>query len=84
MRRVAQAGPDGAAVAAQGFFFPHPAYREGLLLTLPPKAEPKSTGTAVNFPLRTGQKVVLRFIAEAELEKLLQRGPPAPGEPGGN
>jgi len=79
MRRVGQAGPDRPAAVPEGFFFPHPAYREGLLLILPPKTEPKSTGTAVNFPLRTGQKVVLRFIAEAELEKLLQRGPLAPG-----
>jgi hypothetical protein len=68
--------------APEGFFFPHPAYRQGLLLILPPKTEPKTTGTAVNFPLRTGQKVALRFIAEAELPELLQRGPLAPGEPG--
>ena len=52
----------------------HTIYRQGLLLTLPPKAEPKSTGTAVDFPLRAGQKAVLRFIAEARSARLLRRG----------
>jgi len=58
------------------FFYPHPAYRQGLLLGLPPKTEPKYYGTAVSFPLRTGQEVVLRFASEAELSKLVEQGGP--------
>jgi len=73
-RRVVPTLPAGQAAARGWFFYPHPAYRQGLLLGLPPKAAPKYLGTAVNFPLRTGQEVLLRFASEAELSKLLEQG----------
>ena len=64
----------GQAAAREWFFYPHPAYGQGLLLGLPPKTAPKYLGTAVNFPLRTGQDVLLRFASEAELSALLEQG----------
>ena len=73
-RRVEPKLPAGQAAAKGWFFFPHPAYRQGLLLGLPPKAAPKYLGTAVNFPLRKGQEVLLRFASEAELSTLLEQG----------
>jgi hypothetical protein len=49
------------------FFFPHPVYRQGLLLELPPKSPLQHRGTAVEFPLKAAQEVVLRFVAPEEV-----------------
>jgi hypothetical protein len=73
-KRIDPKPPAGQAATREWFFYPHPAYRQGLLLGLPPKAAPKYLGTAINFPLRTGQEVVLRFASEAELPSLLEKG----------
>ena len=55
------------AVTADWFFFPHPVHRQGLLLVPPPKTLLQTGRTAVNFPLRAGQEVVLRFATAEEL-----------------
>jgi hypothetical protein len=73
-RRIEPKLPPGQTAARDWFFYPHPAYRQGLLLGLPPKAAPKYVGTAVNFPLRAGQEVLLRFASESELSTLLKQG----------
>jgi hypothetical protein len=56
---------DGPIVADR-FFFPHPVYREGLLLTAPPQTPLNYRGTAVSFPLRRDQEITLRFVTEEE------------------
>jgi hypothetical protein len=58
--------------AADWFFYPHPRYRQGVLLGIPEKTALGSRGgaTAVNLPMRAGQEVVLRFVAEEELKEL--------------
>jgi hypothetical protein len=55
------------AVTADWFFFPDPVHRQGLLLVPPPKTTLQTGRTAVNFPLRAGQEVILRFATEQEL-----------------
>jgi hypothetical protein len=62
---------DGKIVADR-FFFPHPLYRQGLLIATPPSTalEFQSGGqryAAVNFPICTGQEVTLRFVEESEV-----------------
>lgn len=54
------------AITADWFFFPHPVHRQGVLLITPPKTSLRCRGTAVNFPLRLGQEVTLRFAAADE------------------
>ena len=56
------------AGAGERHFFPHPAYRQGVLIDVPSKAKLRYLGTAVSFPMRAGQKAVLRFASEAELQ----------------
>jgi hypothetical protein len=51
-------------IVADRFFFPHPAYRQGLLLSTPPATPLRCRGTAVSFPLRLGQEVVLQFTEQ--------------------
>ena len=54
-------------IVADRFFFPHPLYRQGVLLTTPPKTVLQLRGdTAVSFPIRAGQEVTLRFAEESE------------------
>lgn len=53
-------------VVADRFFFPHPIYRQGLLLRTPSETPLKYLGTAVNMPIRVGQEVVLQFVEESE------------------
>ncbi len=49
------------------FFFPHPQYRQGVLLTTPPKTPLRLLGdTAVSFPILVGQEVTLGFAEERE------------------
>ena len=56
-------------VVADRFFFPHPLYRQGVLLTTPPKTALMLRGdTAVSFPIRAGQEVTLRFAEKSEAE----------------
>ena len=59
--------PDGKATDWQ--FFPHPAYRQGVLLTVPNKTQVNNLGTAVNLVLRTGQEVTLKFVTPEEAPK---------------
>ncbi len=56
-------------VEGSWFFFPHPVYRQGVLLLLPEKTPLNYRGSAVNFPLRAGQEVTLRFATEGELPR---------------
>jgi hypothetical protein len=60
------------AVVANWFFFPHPVYRQGVLLVFPQEVALQYQRTAVRFPLRSGQRVVLRFAAADELAGLLK------------
>jgi hypothetical protein len=53
-------------IVGDRFFFPHPVYRQGVLLRTPPETSVKYLGTAVNMPLRVGQEVILQFIEESE------------------
>jgi hypothetical protein len=53
-------------IVADRFFFPHPVYRQGLLLRTPPESSLKYLGTAVNLPVRLGQEVSLQFVEESE------------------
>ena len=55
-------------IVADRFFFPHPLYRQGVLLTTPPKTPLQLRGdTAVSFPIRTGQEVTLQFAEQSEM-----------------
>ncbi len=56
--------PDGPIVADR-FFFPHPVYREGLLLTTPPNTPLMYRGTAVSFPIRRDQEIGMQFVPES-------------------
>ena len=58
---------DGKAVDWQ--FFPHAAYRQGVLLTVPNKVQVNNAGTAVYMVLRTGQEVTLKFVTPQEVPK---------------
>jgi len=54
-------------IVADRFFFPHPLYRQGVLLTTPPKTALQLRGdTAVSFPIRAGQAVTLQFAERSE------------------
>jgi hypothetical protein len=52
---------------AERFFFPHPIHQEGVLLIFPQKTPLQYRGTAVNFPMRVGQEMALRFATQEEL-----------------
>ena len=54
-------------IVADRFFFPHPLYRQGILLTTPPKTALQFHETAVSFPIRLGQSVTLRFAEGSEV-----------------
>ena len=54
-------------IVGDRFFFPHPLYRQGVLLTTPPKTALQLRGdTAVSFPIRLGQEVTLGFAEAGE------------------
>ena len=54
-------------IVADRFFFPHPLYRQGVLLTTPPKTALSLRGdTSVSFPIHAGQEVTLRFAEAGE------------------
>jgi hypothetical protein len=53
-------------VIADHFFFPHPIYRQGLLLRTPPETPLKYLGTAVKLPIQVGQEVTLQFVEASE------------------
>jgi len=74
MRHIERKPAAGQPAPNEWYFFPHPAYRQGALITLPPKTVLKQSGTAVSFPLRTAQEVTLQFVTEAELQAMLQPG----------
>ena len=59
-------------IVADWCFFPHPVHRQGVLLILPAKIPLHARGTAVHFPIRAEQPVVLRFATEEELPALLK------------
>jgi len=67
-------------VVAEWLFFPHPVYRQGVLLRfrkktpvtlhLPSPAYPQSNGqAAVDFPVRSGDEVSLSFVTREELPR---------------
>ena len=53
-------------IVADRFFFPHPVYREGLLLTTPPQTPLMYRGSAVSFPIRRDQEIGIQFVPESE------------------
>ncbi|GBD35127.1 hypothetical protein HRbin36_00231 [bacterium HR36] len=55
-------------IVADRFFFRHPVYRQGVLLILPQKLPLRYLGSAVHFPLRAGQKVILRFATAEQAQ----------------
>jgi hypothetical protein len=73
-------------ITADWLFFPHPVYRQGVLLT-PPRQAPVEYARggpdcdAVSFPIKTGQQVSLQFVTRAEVEELRQSGKLVPGRP---
>jgi hypothetical protein len=58
--------PADRPVVADRFFFPHPVYEDGLLLTTPPQTPLHYRGTAVSFPIRRDQEIALQFVPEGE------------------
>jgi hypothetical protein len=65
-------GGKEAAVTADWIFFPHPVYRQGLLVVPPPKSALRPSPAALNVRLRAGQEVVLRFATAEELPGLVK------------
>jgi hypothetical protein len=62
-------GQPWSPIVADRFFFPHPLYRQGVLLTTPPETALQLRGdTAVSFPIRASQQVTLRFCEEREAQ----------------
>ena len=55
-------------IVGDWFFFPHPVYRQGLLLVLPEKLPLSGGGSAIRFPHRAGRAVRLRFVTEEATE----------------
>ena len=69
-------------IVADWLFFPHPIYRQGVLLLPPPQAPVAyHTGLdgAVSFPIKTGQQATLQFATKEQVDVLRQSGkvPPA-------
>jgi hypothetical protein len=65
----------GDAVERNWYFFPHPRYRQGVLLGLPEQTKllrGQGGGTSVSVTMRATQQVVLRFASEEELKKLME------------
>jgi hypothetical protein len=66
-------------ITADWLFFPHPIYRQGILLT-PPRQAPVNyclggpDCDAVNFPIKTGQEVTLQFATKTEVDVLRRSG----------
>jgi len=60
---------EGDRAVGEWFYYPHPRFRQGVLITLPPGyEEPKRHyGTSLYFPMRVNQKVTLQFVEEDEL-----------------
>jgi hypothetical protein len=58
---------DTETVQSDWLFLPHPVHRQGILLTPRQKTPFSCLQTAVNFPLRLGQKVSVRFATEDNL-----------------
>jgi hypothetical protein len=66
-------------VVAEWLFFPHPVYRQGVLIRFAKKTPvtlhlptlwPQSNGqAAVQFPMRSGDEVSVSFITRDELPK---------------
>ena len=50
-------------------FYPHPTYRQGLLLFVPQGTKIENVGTALNFPIKAAQEIALRFATADELPK---------------
>jgi hypothetical protein len=70
-------------IVADWLFFPHPIYRQSVLLFPPPKAPvnyPMGWDPgAVSFPIKTGQEVTLQFVTKEQVDVSRQSGklPPA-------
>jgi hypothetical protein len=66
------ADADGKGTA-EWYFLPHPVFRQGLLVTLAPKAMltyPKGYGYGVSLPWKYGDQIVLQFMTPAEWKAL--------------
>lgn len=71
---ITQKRGKGTALIADWFYFPHPIHRQGMLLLMPQKAPLLHAGTAVNFAVKTGQEITLRFATADELPGLVNEG----------
>ena len=63
-------------VIAEWLYFPHPKYRQGVLLRFGRKTPvtlylttPTNAQSAVNFPIRSGEEVSLSFTTKEELPR---------------
>ena len=63
-------------VIAEWLYFPHPKYRQGVLLRFAKKTPvtlhlttPTNAQSAVNFPIRCGEEVSLSFTTKEELPR---------------
>ncbi len=59
-------------IIADWFFFPHPVYRQGLLLLPPKQTKLQFVGSAMNFPITVGEEVVLKFIEESQVSQYVE------------
>jgi hypothetical protein len=55
-------------IIADRFCFPHPMYRQGVLLITPAKTALQFRETSVSFPIRTGQEISLQFVEQGEAQ----------------
>lgn len=53
-------------MTANRFFFPHPVYRQGLLVTTFSPTTLQFLDSAFNFPIRVGEDVTLKFVETQE------------------
>jgi len=60
-------------IVADRFFFPHPVYKQGLLLLTPKQTRLQFVGSAMNFPIKTGDKVVLQFVEESQISQIVKQ-----------
>ena len=59
-------------IIADWFFFPHPVYRQGLLLLPPKQTKLQFVSSAMNFPIKTGEEVVLQFVEESQVSQYVK------------
>jgi hypothetical protein len=73
-------------IVGDRFFFPHPTYPQGIILTTPPGTPLRYHGSAVSFPIKVGEAITLRFAtrdeAVAAMTQPAESQPAPPAHPG--